>query len=153
VAHRPELLLLDEPAGGLDPAVRREFLETAIQLLNEAGTTILFSSHYMTDVERLAGRIVMIHDGKVLLDNDLDDLREEFSLALVPLTSGAGPDRLITLDGCLAVRKRSDALHAILRHQPAKASALLESKLGIKGARCEAIPLEEMFIELVRGNH
>jgi ABC-2 type transport system ATP-binding protein len=150
VAHRPELLILDEPAGGLDPAVRREFLETAIQLLNEAGTTILFSSHYMTDVERLAGRIVMIHEGKVLLDNELDDLREEFSLALVPLTSGSH-ERLVSLDGCLAVRKRSDALHAILRHQPAKASALLESKLGIKGARCEAIPLEEMFIELVRG--
>ena len=44
VSHQPELLLLDEPAGGLDPAARREFLETAIQLLNEAGTTILFSS-------------------------------------------------------------------------------------------------------------
>jgi ABC-2 type transport system ATP-binding protein len=57
VAHRPELLLLDEPAGGLDPSARREFLETSIQLLNEAGTTILFSSHHMTDVERMAGRI------------------------------------------------------------------------------------------------
>jgi len=63
VAHRPELLLLDEPAGGLDPAARREFLETSIQLLNEEGTTILFSSHHMTDVERLADRIVMIDDG------------------------------------------------------------------------------------------
>jgi ABC-2 type transport system ATP-binding protein len=68
VAHRPELLLLDEPAGGLDPAARREFLETSIQLLNEGGTTILFSSHHMTDVERLADRIVMIHDGGVLID-------------------------------------------------------------------------------------
>lgn len=151
VAHRPELLLLDEPAGGLDPAVRREFLETAIQLLNEAGTTILFSSHYMSDVERLAGRIVMIHEGKVLLDNELDDLREEFSLALIPLTAGAAHKRLMALKGCLAVRERSDALHAILRHQPDKAEAILENELGIKGARCEAIPLEEMFIELVRG--
>ena len=45
VAHRPQLLLLDEPAGGLDPAARREFLETSIRLLNEEGSTILFSSH------------------------------------------------------------------------------------------------------------
>jgi ABC-2 type transport system ATP-binding protein len=152
VTHRPEVLILDEPAGGLDPAVRREFLETAIHLLNEAGTTILFSSHYMSDVERLAGRIVMIHEGKVMLDNELDDLREEFSLALVPIDSIAGQDRLTALEGCLAVRKRSDAYHAILRHQPDRASAILERELRIKGARCEAIPLEEMFIELVRGN-
>ncbi len=54
VAHRPELLLLDEPASGLDPAARREFLETSIRLLNESGTAILFSSHYMTDIERMA---------------------------------------------------------------------------------------------------
>jgi len=45
VCHRPELLLLDEPAGGLDPVARREFLETSIQLLNREGTAILFSSH------------------------------------------------------------------------------------------------------------
>src|SRR5258705_12536234 len=56
VCHRPELLLLDEPAGGLDPAARREFLETSLQLLNREGTAILFSSHHMTDVERISGR-------------------------------------------------------------------------------------------------
>jgi len=55
VAHRPELLILDEPGGGLDPSARRDFLETSIRLLSEAGTTILFSSHYMHDVERMAG--------------------------------------------------------------------------------------------------
>jgi ABC-2 type transport system ATP-binding protein len=60
VCHRPELLILDEPAGGLDPAARREFLETSIQLLNREGTAILFSSHYMNDVERLAGRVVLL---------------------------------------------------------------------------------------------
>src|ERR1039458_10726122 len=60
VCHRPELLILDEPAGGLDPAARREFLETSIQLLNREGTAILFSSHHMNDVERLGGRVVLL---------------------------------------------------------------------------------------------
>jgi ABC-2 type transport system ATP-binding protein len=151
VSHRPELLLLDEPAGGLDPAVRREFLETAIQLLNEAGTTILFSSHHMADVERMAGRIVMLHDGGVLLDNELDELREAFSLALVPRGNGVDRERLLGLAGCLAVRERSDALHAILRHGPAEAGDLLARELGVAHARCESIPLEEMFIELAGG--
>ena len=84
LCHRPELLLLDEPAGGLDPLARREFLETAIEALNETGTTIVFSSHYLSDVERLAGRVVMLHDAGVLIDASMDELHEAFSIALVP---------------------------------------------------------------------
>src|SRR5260370_19812259 len=53
VCHRPELLILDEPAGGLDPAARREFLEATILLLNREGTTILVSCHQMGDLARI----------------------------------------------------------------------------------------------------
>ena len=151
VSHRPELLLLDEPAGGLDPMARREFLETSIHLLNETGTTILFSSHYMTDVERLADRIVMIHDGRVLIDNGLDDLREGFSIALIPHDHGATRADLIALEGCLGVRDRSEALHAVFRKSPEESKALLESELNIAGAHCRSVALEEMFIELAGG--
>lgn len=151
VSHRPELLLLDEPAGGLDPMARREFLETSIHLLNETGTTILFSSHYMTDVERLADRIVMIHGGRVLIDNGLDDLREGFSIALVPHDHGATRSDLIGLEGCLGVRHRSEALHAVFRKSPGESKALLESALGIADAHCRSVALEEMFIELAGG--
>jgi ABC-2 type transport system ATP-binding protein len=151
VAHRPELLLLDEPAGGLDPAARREFLETSIRLLNEAGTTILFSSHYMTDVERMADRIVMIHDGKLLLDSELDTLREEFSLALVPADGDARHEALVGAAPCMGVRKRSDVLHAVFRMGPDAALRFLDGELGIRDARCTGIGLEEMFIELAGG--
>jgi ABC-2 type transport system ATP-binding protein len=151
VSHRPELLLLDEPAGGLDPAARREFLETSIQLLNEAGSTILFSSHHMNDVERMAGRVVLLHDGGVLLDRELDQLREAHCLALVPHGAADRATELHGLDGCLAVRSRSDALHAIFQLEPADCGATLERQLGVTGARCTPIALEEMFIELVGG--
>jgi ABC-2 type transport system ATP-binding protein len=151
VAHRPELLLLDEPAGGLDPAARREFLETSIQLLNEAGTTILFSSHYMSDVERLADRIVMLHDGRILIDTPLDELRESYSLALVPPEREVSRDRLLALEDCLGVRSRGDALHAVFRLEPSKAALLLERELGLGDASCTRLALEEMFIELIGG--
>jgi len=151
VAHRPELLILDEPAGGLDPAARREFLETSIRLLNEAGTTILFSSHYMTDVERMAERIVMLHEGGILIDGELDSLQEDFCLALVPLGHGDLRGRLQALDGCLGLRRRSDAWHAVFRHDPTRTRQLLEDGLGVRDARCQSIPLEEMFIELAGG--
>ena len=151
VSHRPELLLLDEPAGGLDPAARREFLETSIQLLNEEGTTILFSSHYMQDVERMAGRVVMLHDGGVLIDDELDALREAHTLALVPAGSGATREQVRGVAGCLGVRERSDGLHAVFAAPPEEACGRIEKELGVTGASCRSIALEDMFIELVGG--
>jgi ABC-2 type transport system ATP-binding protein len=151
VSHRPELLLLDEPAGGLDPAARREFLETSIRLLNETGTTILFSSHYMTDVERLADRIVMLHDGRVLIDSELDNLRETYSLALIPMRPGLGAEQLLALDRCLGVRTRSDAIHAVFQIEPEECQKTLQRQLGLNDVRCTTVALEEMFIELAGG--
>jgi ABC-2 type transport system ATP-binding protein len=153
VAHRPELLLLDEPASGLDPAARREFLETSIQLLNESGCTILFSSHYLTDVERMADRIVMLHDGGVLIDRNLDELREGFSLALVPRAAGLTRERLLAVEGCVGVRDRSDAFHAVLRLEPEAARLAVQQQLGIENVRCQTIVLEDMFIELAGGQN
>ena len=151
VAHRPELLILDEPAGGLDPAARREFLETSIQLLNETGTTILFSSHYMSDVERLADRIVMIHDGRVLIDTELDELRENYSLALIQANGRVSRDQVLRLDTCLGVRVRPDGLHAVFEMEPARVAELLDRQLSLGDAHCTRIALEEMFIELAGG--
>jgi ABC-2 type transport system ATP-binding protein len=151
VSHRPELLLLDEPAGGLDPAARREFLETAIHLLNEAGTTILFSSHYMFDVSRLADRVVLLHEGRVLLDSSLDDLHEKHSLALLPRGPEVTRDALLQLEGCLAVRERSAARHAVFSFAPEQTQTLLERQLGLADVRCRHIALEELFIELLGG--
>jgi ABC-2 type transport system ATP-binding protein len=151
VAHRPKVLLLDEPAGGLDPSARREFLETSIRLLNEAGTTILFSSHYMSDVERMAGRIVMIHEGRLLIDNALDDLREKYSLALVPRGSEDRQNQLLGLNECLSVRDQGDSIHAIFRCEPERCRSIIEKRLNIHNAFCTPIALEDMFIELVGG--
>ena len=151
VAHRPELLLLDEPAGGLDPAARREFLETSIQLLNEEGATILFSSHHMTDVERLADRIVMIHGGEVLIDTGLDDLRENYCLAMVPHNGQITRARLLAVEGCLGVRRRGDTLNAVFAVEPERTGALLGQRLGGENCRCTRIALEEMFVELAGG--
>ena len=151
VCHRPELLILDEPAGGLDPAARREFLETSIQLLNREGTAILFSSHHMNDVERLGGRVVLLDGGKVRLDEDLDALREGICVALVPKTSAADAAMLERVPGCLRVRPVHDQWHAVYRGTPAATLARLVSALGSNGIRCESVPLEELFIEMVGG--
>src|SRR5450756_988213 len=101
VCHRPELPILDEPAAGLDPAARREFLETSIQLLNREGTAILFSSHHMTDVERIGGRVVLLDQGKVRIDRDLDRIREEICVAMIPRASAPDAAAIERMPGCL----------------------------------------------------
>jgi len=152
VCHRPELLILDEPAGGLDPAARREFLETSIQLLNREGTAILFSSHHMTDVERIGGRVVLLDQGKVRLDHDLDRLREEICVAMVPRASASDAATIERIQGCLGVRLVFDDWHAVFEGTPETVHRELQESLGVNGIRCANVPLEELFIELVGGD-
>jgi ABC-2 type transport system ATP-binding protein len=151
VAHRPALLVLDEPAGGLDPAMRREFLETAIQLLGESGSTIVFSSHHMTDVERLASRLVMLHESQKWIDSALDDVREGYSLAVLPAGNGLGPADLLQIAHCLSARERGGMLRAIFELQPDACRAALTDVAAGADLHCAPLPLEEMFIELVGG--
>lgn len=126
-AHHPEVLLLDEPGGGLDPAARREFLETAVELLNADGSTIIFSSHHMTDVERIATRVVVLDEGTILVDEPLDRLREGYSLAIVPATNGQA-DALRGLQACVRARRHGNALHAVLAASPEEALLLLREE-------------------------
>jgi len=151
VCHRPELLILDEPAGGLDPAARREFLETSIQLLNREGTAILFSSHHMTDLERIGGRVVMLDQGVVRLDRELDSLRENMSIAMIPRAATPDSAAIERVPGCLRVRHVFDDWHAVLEGSPEEACERLQAALSVNGIRCVRAPLEELFIELVGG--
>jgi ABC-2 type transport system ATP-binding protein len=151
VAHRPELLILDEPAGGLDPAARREFLETSIDLLSAGGTSILFSSHYMTDVERLADRIVLLHDRKVLIDAGLDALRESYTVAVLPADANIQVAEIAASDACLRIRESRGLLRAVFRGDVQETRVLLGEQFGIQGASVSQVPLEELFVELLGG--
>ena len=76
LAHRPELLVLDEPSSGLDPIVRRDILGAVIRTIADEGRTVLFSSHLLDEVEEVADHVTMIHEGTILLSAPLDTIRE-----------------------------------------------------------------------------
>jgi ABC-2 type transport system ATP-binding protein len=67
LAHRPELLILDEPSSGLDPVVRRHILSAVMRSVAAEGRTILFSSHLLDEVERVADYVAILHRGKLLM--------------------------------------------------------------------------------------
>jgi ABC-2 type transport system ATP-binding protein len=152
VCHRPDLLILDEPAGGLDPAARREFLETSIQLLNREGTAILFSSHHMNDVERLGGRVVLLDDGKVRLDRQLDQIHEDHCVAMIPRSAVPSSEAIECLPGCLRARPVFEDWHAVFQGTPDSVRRQLKQSLGLEDIRCISVPLEELFVELVGSN-
>ena len=76
LAHRPELLVLDEPSSGLDPVVRRDILGAIIRTIAEEGRTVFFSSHLLDEVERVADRVAIIHQGQILLTATMDEMKE-----------------------------------------------------------------------------
>ena len=75
LAHRPELLILDEPSSGLDPIARRDILGAVIRTIAHEGRTVLFSSHLLDEVEEVADHVTMIDHGRVVLSGSLDDIK------------------------------------------------------------------------------
>jgi ABC-2 type transport system ATP-binding protein len=153
VCHRPKLLVLDEPGGGLDPAVRRSFLEVVIRLLTDSGATVLLSSHIMSDLDRIADRIAILRHGQIILHTPLDELKE--NICRVEIGESVPVDaynRLKSHPSCLKARMESGRLYATLRFSPEMAASFIEGLLAtwpnVRLMTAAAMSLEDIFIEL-----
>lgn len=85
LAPRPRLLVLDEPAAALDPLARRELLREIVELASEHGSTVVFSTHILSDLERIASHVALIHQGQLRLYAEVDQLKDELRLSLEDL--------------------------------------------------------------------
>lgn len=106
LAHRPALLLLDEPSSGLDPVVRRDILTAIIRTVADEGRTVLFSSHLLDEVERVADQVAMLSAGRLVLDDTLDNIKSSHRVVTVrfahQLSQTPQIPGLINLDGSAA---------------------------------------------------
>jgi len=145
-AGAPEVLVFDDPAMGLDVVMRRELLESLIALLAERGTAVLFSTHILHDVERLADRVGILKDGALLVDAPLDVLKRRIQKRQCVPVNGAPP----ALEGLLRARRLDGGYElTLLDLDPAREATL---RAGSRHLSDPLTPdLEELFLDLTSG--
>lgn len=112
--HSPEVLILDEPTGSVDPVASHELLNLIIEIVAEERLATLISSHRLEEIEALHSHVILLDKGEVRYDGDLDDLRREWELKRVDLTFSSpeaarlATDTIIT-KGIAMVERKEDA--------------------------------------------
>ncbi|MBA4364747.1 MAG: export ABC transporter ATP-binding protein [Coprothermobacter sp.] len=149
--NQPKLLILDEPTVGVDPQSRNSILAT-LKELNHQGMTLLYTSHYMEEVEFLCTHIAIIDHGKVIADGTQKDLRLQagnkdiISVQLVREADGAVRDRLAALPGVDTVELRDKTIH-IATDQGRSLLAGIISTLDDAGCPVSTIDVKEPNLE------
>jgi ABC-2 type transport system ATP-binding protein len=148
VAPDPELLILDDPTLGLDTVVRRDFLESLIQIIQREGRTILISSHILADVERVADRIGILIDGVLRVDCPTDYFKT--TLRKVVLEFAVEPPDFPACDGLVSTWRVGNRLEVVLVGYGTRHEQLIES-LEPASVDVLELNLEDAFIEYTRG--
>jgi ABC-2 type transport system ATP-binding protein len=143
LGHRPELLVMDEPASGLDPMARRQFMVTLLEIAAETNRTILFSSHIVSDIERVASHVWIMREGQIAWQGELDQLRE--SMMRLILRTERGFAEPPAFAGQLHCELMGNSATIVLRDwQPERLREIEQTT----GATAEALPLtlEDIFL-------
>lgn len=148
IAPDPELLILDDPTLGLDTNVRRDFLESMIQIIQRRGRTILFSSHILGDVERVADRVGVMVDGVLRADCPADHFKRAIRKVIVEF--GHEPPELPTIQGMLNAWRVGTRVELVFVGFGADQRAALE-RLNPRRIEIIDLNLEDAFIEYTRG--
>ena len=152
LAHDPELLILDEPTSGLDPHVRREFMESMVDRA-VTGRTVLISSHQISEVERVADMVAIIHQGKVRLMDSMLRLKETVSEVTISLDDPLiALPRIVGNVEVLSEQSSGRQRRMVVRGFDQECRELLESRPGVLSIRTRPASLEEVFIACTRGS-
>jgi ABC-2 type transport system ATP-binding protein len=149
LARRPELLILDEPSEGLDPVGIEELLQALIAQSAE-GTAVFFSSHQISEVERIADQVCMLEKGRLVLDVSLDDMRQSYRQidCVFPSLPAA---REFQLAGVESIRAKGLQLSVFTS---GNTEAIVERARDFHASSIQVAPvgLREMFLEKVKEN-
>ncbi len=146
LASRPVLVVLDDPTAGLDAVVRREFMESIVGILQEAGTTVFFSSHIIDDVERVADRVGILHQGKLIVQRPLEELKASVKRVVATFPAVA---RAIADDDILQ-QEGEGRQRAIIWADCAEEKLHKLAAAGATDIKVEDCSLEDIFVAYVR---
>ncbi|MBN2561195.1 MAG: ABC transporter ATP-binding protein [Phycisphaerae bacterium] len=149
IAHEPELLILDEPTSGLDPIIREEFLDGILRAICERRRTVLFSSHTLSDVQRLADTVGIIYEGHLLVHCPTDDLLTGTKRIRAVLRDGCQPGK--PPDGTIWQRlQRREWLLTVRGFTPATLD-YLRNRCPVENVEVIDLGLEDVFKDYVKG--
>jgi len=149
LCHEPEVLILDEPMAGLDPIVREALLDGILEQINDRGLTVLLSSHSFADVQRLAERIAILHQGRLLVEASIDELITRTKRVRAVLRDGCQPRRLP--DEAIFQRRHEREWLITLRDCSHEVVNALREANPLEHVEVLDIGLEEIFKDYVRG--
>ena len=141
----PSLLVLDEPASGLDPVMQRVVIDLLIAAASD-GATVLLSSHQIGQVERAADRIAILRDGRLVLSGNLDDLRERSKI--VEATFDGGIPALVPFEGATRIERAGASVRVYCNGTSADVARRFDD-MGARSVRILDRSLEELFIDAV----
>ena len=145
LAPNPELLIMDDPTLGLDPAIRREFLSSIIELISHQGRTVLFSSHILSDVERVCDRIVVLDKGRLRANCTLEQFRSK--VVKVRLVYEKSSPTEVEIDGLLHCKRNDSDLVLTLVNPDQQQIDEFAGKTRANECTCMPMNIEDQFIE------
>jgi len=144
LAHQPELLILDEPTSGLDTIVRREFLESMVDIA-ASGRTVLLSSHLISEVERVADIVAIMKQGQLMVVESLDTLKCRTHELTITLASGSSRPPQVP-GQVLCCRQRARQCQLLVRNLEEDQIDAIRSDESIVAVEVRTPGLEEIFV-------